>query len=81
MEFGKTKKRNVGLKKEKTTLATIQHQLRIRQVETNENDGSDFRLLANRTTTSSEVDKKVRGRRLGIFGFGSKATKLPDAQG
>ena len=81
MEFGKTKKRNVGLKKRENDVGDYPTPASHTQVETKENDGSDFRLLANRTTTSSEVDKKVRGRRLGIFGFGSKATKLPDAQG
>ena len=51
------------------------------QYETNGNDGSDRRLFANPGKTLSEGDKKARGRRLGIFGFGSRATKLPDAQG
>ena len=29
----------------------------------------------------TEKNEPVRGRRLGIFGFGSRAAKLPDAQG
>ena len=50
-------------------------------VEADVNHDSDFRLFADRSKTSSGGDKKVRGRRLGIFGFRPKATKLPDAPG
>lgn len=80
MEVGKTKKRNVGPTKRLNDASEDPTSVLHPQVEIKRNNDSDFRLLANRAKTSSERDKKVRGRRLGIFGFGSKATKLPDAQ-
>ena len=49
--------------------------------EQTENDDSDFRLFADWSKKASEEDKKLRGKRLGIFKFGSRAAKLPDAQG
>ena len=45
------------------------------------NDNSDFRLFADWSKKVSVDDKKLRGKRLGIFKFGSRAAKLPDAQG
>ena len=62
-------------------LVMIQHQSLPPQVGANRNDEGDLRLLADWSKTSSGGDKKVRGRRLGIFGFRPKATKLPDAMG
>ena len=51
--------------------------------ETNSvSDGAAIKILAK--SASAEVKPKKQpgsGRRLGIFGFGSKATKLPDASG
>ena len=41
-----------------------------------------FRLFAERPKkTPSEQRENVRGRRLGIFGFGSKVAKAPEVQG
>ena len=46
------------------------------------NDNINFRLFAEMTRQEpTEKNEPVRGRRLGIFGFGSRAAKLPDAQG
>ena len=81
IEVGKTKKRNVGLTKKANQVVDDPTSITQPQFETNSNDDSDLRLFANRGKTLSEGDKKVRGRRLGIFGFGSRTTKLPDAQG
>ena len=80
-EVGKTKKRNVGLTKRANQVVDDPTSITQPQFETNGNDDSDLRLFANAGKTLSEGDKKTRGRRLGIFGFGSRATKLPDAQG
>ena len=44
-------------------------------------DNSDFRLFADRSKKEVVNDKQLRGKRLGIFKFGSRAAKLPDAQG
>ena len=44
-------------------------------------DNSDFRLFADRSKKEAVDDKQLRGKRLGIFKFGSRAAKLPDAQG
>ena len=81
MEVGKTKKRNVGPTKRANDSSDDPTSVMHSQAETKGIDGSDFRLFANRAKISSYKDKKARGRRLGIFGFGSRATKLPDAQG
>ena len=45
------------------------------------NVDSDLRLLSDRPKKASAEDKNLLGRRLGIFGFGSRAAKLPDVQG
>jgi cytoskeletal protein CcmA (bactofilin family) len=42
---------------------------------------SDFRLFADWSKKVVADDKQLRGKRLGIFKFGSRAAKLPDAQG
>ena len=44
-------------------------------------NNSDFRLFADWSKKVSVENKKLRGKRLGIFKFGSRAAKLPDAQG
>ena len=44
-------------------------------------DNSDFRLFADWSKKVLVEDKQRRGKRLGIFKFGSRAAKLPDAQG
>jgi cytoskeletal protein CcmA (bactofilin family) len=80
IEVGKTKKRNVGLTKRENQIVDDPPSIKQTQFETNGNDGSDLRLFASPGKTLSDGDKKARGRRLGIFGFGSRATKLPDAQ-
>ena len=47
-----------------------------------ENGDSDFKLFADWPKKKTPVeDKKLRFGRLGIFKFGSKTAKLPDAQG
>ena len=80
-EVGKTKKRNVGLTKRANQVVDDPTLITQPPFETDGNDDSDHRLFANSGKTLSEGDKTARGRRLGIFGFGSRATKLPDAQG
>ena len=45
-------------------------------------ENSDFKLLTAMAKKKSAVkEEPVRGRRLGIFGFGSRSTKLPDTSG
>ena len=82
MEVDKTKKRNVGLTKSpQKLLKRSQHQSRNAFDEQTENDDSDFRLFADWAKKYQKEIKKLRARRLGIFKFGSRAAKLPDAQG
>lgn len=46
------------------------------------NDNSDFKLFAELSKQApADKDEPVRGRRLGIFGFGSRSAKLPDTSG
>lgn len=46
------------------------------------NDNSDFKSLADWSKqTPADKDEPARGRRLGIFGFGSRSAKLPDTSG
>ena len=45
-----------------------------------END-DDFKLFADWAKKAPKEDQKSRGKGLGIFKFGSRAAKLPDAQG
>ena len=46
------------------------------------NDNSDFKLLADWSKQEpADKDEPARGRRLGIFGFGSRSAKLPDTSG
>lgn len=46
------------------------------------NDNSDFRLFAEWSKQApADKDEPARGRRLGIFGFGSRSAKLPDTSG
>ena len=45
------------------------------------NVDGDLRLFSDRPKKASADDKKLLGRRLSIFGFGSRAAKLPDIQG
>ena len=49
--------------------------------EQKDNDDSDFRLFVDWSKKASAEDKKLRSKRLGIFKFGSRAAKLPDAKG
>ena len=42
------------------------------------NVDGDLKLFSDRPKKASADDKKMFGRRLGIFGFGSRAAKLPD---
>lgn len=46
-----------------------------------ENGDGNFKLFADWSKKAPLEDKKLVGRRLGIFKFGSRTTKLPDAQG
>jgi len=46
-----------------------------------ENGDGDFKLFADWPKKTPVDDKKLRVGRLGIFKFGSRTTKLPDAQG
>ena len=80
MKAGKTKKRNVELTKMTVEAAddVDASSPTYSRVEPNRNDDGDFRLFAVRSKTSVGEDEKRRGRRLGIFGFGSRTEKLPD---
>ena len=49
--------------------------------EKGRSDDSDSRLFADWSKKVLVEDKQLRGKRLGIFKFGSRAAKLPDAQG
>ena len=78
---GKVKKRNAGLS-ERTKAVEAEPKSVMSPLDEETGDGdSDFRLFAVRAKKASVEDKKVSGRRLGIFGFGSRSAKLPDAQG
>ena len=45
-------------------------------------ENSDFELLTAMAKQKSAIrEEPARGRRLGIFGFGSRSTKLPDTSG
>ena len=80
-EVDKTKKRNAELS-ERTEAAGAEPKSVMNSLdEQTENDDGDFRLFADWSKKASVEDKKLRGRRLGIFKFGSRAAKLPDAQG
>ncbi|MBL18776.1 MAG: hypothetical protein CMC82_02960 [Flavobacteriaceae bacterium] len=79
MEVGKTKKRNVEKRKMTVDIDEDVTSVTHSRAEPNINDDGDFRLFADRPKTSSGENEKQRGRRLGIFGFGSKTAKLPDA--
>ena len=81
IEVGKTKKRNVELTKRTDDVGDDPASVTPPRVGANRNDEGDLRLLDDWSKTSSGGDKKPRGWRLGIFGFGPKAAKLPDAQG
>ena len=72
----KTNKRNAELSERTESISVINS-----SDEQTENEDSDFRLFADWSKKVSAEDKKLRGRRLGIFKFGSRAAKLPDAQG
>ena len=81
IEVEKTKKRNVESTKRTDDVGDDPASVTPPRVEANRNDEGDLRPLADWSKTSSGGDKKPRGRRLSIFGFGPKAAKLPDAQG
>ena len=76
----RTKKRNAELSERAETAGARPKSVLNYIDEKKENDDSDFRLLADWSKKVSAEDKKLRGRRLGIFKFGSRAAKLPDAQ-
>ena len=81
MKVDKTKKRNAELS-ERTEAAKDEPKPIMNSLdEQTENDFGDFRLFADLSKKVTVEDKKLRGRRLGIFKFGPRAAKLPDAQG
>ena len=81
VKIDKTKKRNAELS-ERTEVAGGKPKSVMNQLDGQpENGDGDFRLFANWSKKVSVEDKKLRGRGLGIFKFGSRAAKLPDAQG
>ena len=75
-----TKKRNAELSDRAETGGARSKSVMKSEYEKTENDDSDFRLFADRPKKVSGEDKKLRGRRLGFFKFGSRVAKLPDAQ-
>ena len=79
IEVGKTKKRNVELTESPEDVDLDPTSVTHPHVEPNKNSESDFRLFADRFKTPPGQNKNQHGRRLGIFGFGSRAAKLPDA--
>ena len=81
MEVDKTNKRNTK-PMEKTEAAEAEPKSVMNAFDEQiRNDNSDFRLFADWSKKVSVEDKKLLGKRLGIFKFGSRAPKLPDAQG
>ena len=76
----KTKKRNAELTERTETAGTRPKSIMDSSDEKTKNDDSEFRLFADWSKKVAADDKKMRGRRLGIFKFGSRAAKLPDAQ-
>ena len=80
-EVRKTKKKNAELKGRAEAVATQPKSVVNPLDEQTVKDDSDFRLFADSAKIVSAEDKKLRGRRFSIFGFGSRAAKLPDAQG
>ena len=77
----KSKERNAELSETTETVGAKKNSVMNSSDERTENDDSDFRLFADWSKKVSAEDKKLRGRRLGIFKFGSRAEKLPDAKG
>ena len=78
---GKTKKRNAELMKRTEAVEAEPGSIIDPLDEERGNNDGDFKLFSDWSKKASFEDKKLRGRRLGIFGFGSRAEKLPDAQG
>ena len=76
----KTKKRKAELSERTETVGTRPKSAMNSIDEKTETDSSDFRLFADWSKKVSAEDKNLRGRRLGIFKFGSRGAKLPDAQ-
>ena len=80
MQAKKTKKGSAEIF-EKTEAAEVEAKSVMNPMDVKtENDDSDFKLFADWSKKAPLEDKKMRGRRLGIFKFGSRAAKLPDAQ-
>ena len=80
-EVNKTKKRNTG-RSEKPEASGVGSESVMNPLdEQTENDHGEFKLFADWSKKVSIEDKKLGGRRLGIFKFGSRSAKLPDAQG
>ena len=75
----KTKKRNAELSERTKTPGARSKSVMNSSNEKTENHDSDFRLFTDWSKKVLAEDKKLRSKRLGIFKFGSRAAKLPDA--
>ena len=79
-EVNKKNKRNIEIseraKASESVPKSVTHSLEAKI----END-DDFKLFADWAKKAPEEDQKLRGKGLGIFKFGFRTTKLPDAQG
>ena len=78
-EVDKTKKRNVEPSERAKVAGAKSKTVTNSMDENTENDDGDFRLFTDWSKKATVENKKLRGRRLGIFKFRSKAAKLPDA--
>ena len=79
-KVGKTKTRNAELTNSIEAIEADSKSVVSPSDNKTGNVDGDLRLFSDRTKKASADDKKLLGRRLGIFGFGSRAAKLPDIQ-
>ena len=80
-KVGKTKTRNAELTNRIEAIEAEPKSVVSPSDDKTGNVDTDLKLFSDRPKKSSAEDKKLLGRRLGIFGFGSRAAKLPDVQG
>ena len=79
-EANKTKKRNAEMS-EKAKAGEAEPRSVTHSLDDETETDDNFKLFADWSRKAPAEEKKVRGRRLGIFKFGSRAAKFPDAPG
>ena len=79
-EANKTKKRNTETS-EKAKAGEAEPRSVTHSLDDETETDDNFKLFADWSRKAPAEEKKVRGRRLGIFKFGSRAAKFPDAPG